>query len=823
MNSENEAQNPNKSPISDDSDSESDIEEESQLGTLKSKLLLNPYDYDAHVQLIKLLRKMGEIEKLKEAREAMSAMFPLTPAMWQQWALDEASLHSGPEALAAIEKLYEQGVHDYVSVPLWCDYLNYIQECDPSVRGCSIDGISKARHLFERALTAAGLHVAEGNKIWDAYREFERAILLTIDETDLKAKESQIQRIQNIFHRQLSIPLLDLRSTLLAYKAWEVEQGNVLDAESSDVDGVSPNVASAYQKALEMYSARVQHEEQVSRSDASDVEKFQNFMNYLKFEKSVGDPTRVQVLYERAITEFPVSTDLWLDYTQYLDRTLKVGNVIRDVYARATKSCPWVGELWVRYLLSLERGRAPEKMISHVYEKSLTCTFSTFEEYLELFLTRVDGLRRRILSGFEAEDVLDYSLIRGTFQYASDYLSPHIKNSEGLLRLHAYWARLENNLGKDLVAARGVWERLLKISGTMLEAWQGYIAMEIELGHVNEARAIYKKCYSKRFAGTGSEEICHSWLRFEKEYGTLEDFDHAVQKVTPRLEELQLYRRQQESVASTSITDQREKPIKKSVREKRKGDLNTADEQSPAKRQKKIAQTQNMGYEKEKDQVQNPAFMKEAEKVKSNAEGADDTHGKQMDSQTGKMKVYTDQCTAFISNLNFKTNEGDLRRFFSDVGGLVSIRILRDKFTGKSRGLAYVDFSNDEYLNEAIAKNKQTLLGKKLSITRSDPKRSKKNNQVVSKDHAQTGNQSGSNGGSKTGQSVETSKESQAPRNPPSTAHKRAESVELKRKNTFAVPRNVRPLGQPANLSKPLEEDGKSKTNDEFRKMFIKG
>ncbi|XP_031271282.1 pentatricopeptide repeat-containing protein At1g62914, mitochondrial-like [Pistacia vera] len=40
---------------------------------------------------------------------------------------------------------------------------------------------------------------------------------------------------------------------------------------------------------------------------------------------------------------------------------------------------------------------------------------------------------------------------------------------------------------------------------SMLEVWQGYIAMEIELRHLNEARSIYKRCYSKRFSGTTSE------------------------------------------------------------------------------------------------------------------------------------------------------------------------------------------------------------------------------------------------------------------------------------------------------------------------------
>lgn len=56
------------------------------------------------------------------------------------------------------------------------------------VRQCSPTGISKARDLFENALTAAGLHVAEGSKIWEAYRQYEQAILLTIDDTDAQVR-----------------------------------------------------------------------------------------------------------------------------------------------------------------------------------------------------------------------------------------------------------------------------------------------------------------------------------------------------------------------------------------------------------------------------------------------------------------------------------------------------------------------------------------------------------------------------------------------------------------------------------------------------------
>ncbi|CAK7357216.1 unnamed protein product [Dovyalis caffra] len=772
-------QSPKPRSSSSDSDSDSDSEDESQqnqeLETLETELSSNPANYDSHVQYIKLLRKMGEIDKLRQAREAMNTVFPLSPEMWRDWAKDEASI-SGPEGFVAVEKIYDRGVFDYLSVPLWCDYLNYIQEHDPSVRACSPDGISKARNLFERALTAAGVHVAEGNKIWEAYREFEQAILHTIDESDIKAKELQVQRVRNIFHRQLSVPLVNLQSTLLAYKAWEVEQGTDLDAKSSEVDGIPSHLASAYQKAMEAYNARAQHEEQISMQNISDTEKFQNFMvivvNYLKFEKSAGDPARVQVLYERAMTDFPVSSDLWLDYTRYLDRTLKVGNVLRDVYSRATKNCPWVGELWVQYLLSLERGRAPEKEISSVYEKSLQCTFSTIEEYLDLFLTRVHGLRRRIVFGGEANGVLDYSLIRETFQYASDYLSPHLKNTDGLLRLHAYWARLEMNLGKDLVAARGVWESLLKIRqticsfdcfllsihlvlpkfGSLVEAWQGYIAMETESGHISEARSLYKRCYSKRFAGTGSEDICHSWLRFEEEFGTLEDFDHAAQKVTPRLEELQLYRIQQETKAST---DQR-------------GAIAT-DEQSPAKRPKQTAQTQKKGY-KDKDQLQKHDGVNEAQEAKIDLEKTDSAPEKQM--------------------------------------------------KGSDFGLAYVDFVDDQHLAAAITKNKQMLHGKKLSIARSDPKQNRRDGHRVPREQGFASDQRRENRESASKEYVDTHSASRAHQASQPATLKSDDNIQLKGKNIFAVPRNVMTIGMSANKSKTVEEgDEKPKSNDEFRKM----
>ncbi|KAF3781356.1 Squamous cell carcinoma antigen recognized by T-cells 3 [Nymphaea thermarum] len=346
-----------------DSDSDDSEDEALDIKTLERVVQDSPNDYDAQVKYIKSLRKAGEIEKLRAARESMSAMFPLTPTMWQEWASDESSLSTSPEALTTVENIYERGVQEYLSIPLWCNYLSFIQEYNESVSKLTIDGVAKMRDLFEQALTSGGLHVAEGSKIWDAYREFEQAYHLAIDEADAEEKARQTDRIRSLFHRQLSIPLANMSSTLDEYKQWEIGQGK-LDGMMTDFDSIPSNVISAYKKALEMYNSRACYEERVSGPDVLETEKFQGFMSYIKFEERSGDPARIQVLYERAITEFSVSSDLWLNYTSYVDNKLKVPNVIKAVYTRATRSCPWIGELWTRYLLSLERLGSSEEDLS---------------------------------------------------------------------------------------------------------------------------------------------------------------------------------------------------------------------------------------------------------------------------------------------------------------------------------------------------------------------------------------------------------------------------------------------------------------------------
>lgn len=58
---------------------------------------------------------------------------------------------------------------------IWLEYAQY------SIGGMGLPGgMEKVRSIFERALTAVGLHMTKGATVWEAYREFENVILATV-------------------------------------------------------------------------------------------------------------------------------------------------------------------------------------------------------------------------------------------------------------------------------------------------------------------------------------------------------------------------------------------------------------------------------------------------------------------------------------------------------------------------------------------------------------------------------------------------------------------------------------------------------------------
>jgi cold-inducible RNA-binding protein len=58
----------------------------------------------------------------------------------------------------------------------------------------------------------------------------------------------------------------------------------------------------------------------------------------------------------------------------------------------------------------------------------------------------------------------------------------------------------------------------------------------------------------------------------------------------------------------------------------------------------------------------------------------------------------------YVGNLSFTTTEDDLRTLFAEAGTVVSVALIKDRDTGRSKGFAFVEMSNQVEAQAAIQK-----------------------------------------------------------------------------------------------------------------------
>ena len=77
----------------------------------------------------------------------------------------------------------------------------------------------------------------------------------------------------------------------------------------------------------------------------------------------------------------------------------------------------------------------------------------------------------------------------------------------------------------------------------------------------------------------------------------------------------------------------------------------------------------------------------------------------------------------FVGNLSFNTTEGDILDLFKQAGNVSSCELIMDKFTGKSRGFAFVQMGTQEEATKAITDfNGKELDGRALTVNEAKPR-----------------------------------------------------------------------------------------------------
>ncbi|KAK2180910.1 hypothetical protein NP493_420g02015 [Ridgeia piscesae] len=723
---------------SEDDQSESEEQNESRIKELQHTLESNPYLYDTHVQLIGLLRQEGELDRLRVAREKMAEVFPLTEELWLAWLEDEEKLAgSDSKARQSVYKLFDRAVKDYFSVRIWLEYVQY------SIGGMAeTDGIQNIRAVFERAITAVGLHPSKGAQIWEAYHEFETAVLaglqpapgaVTTQERQHQ-QDAQTERIVKLLRRQLSIPLMDMKQTRIEYEEWSP---------------VESHVEEAFGKALRKLKELKPYETALESADPPRLTEYQAYIDY---ELKQAQPARVQCIYERALQENCLIADLWLQYAKYLDRTLRIQSLCLGVHERAVRNCPWACQLWLGYILALERHSQSHDVIKETFERALGVGFEQTEDTLQLWLIYCDYLRRRI--NWQNEHTTELEELRTAFDRATSQFEAVQPSADPQCMILRYWARIEAKFCANMPKSRELWKRVLQRGhGSEAHMWLEFFSLERSHGNHKHCTKILQDAVNS--VSDWPESLFEAYINYEREEGSLQDYDDAVVRCESQQKRVE-NRRAKAAEKESQFPNKQKKPGKfgkkgekghpppdgstgkpagkwqssAKVTFKRKAEdsappsegnegFKKPDLPSPSPTKPQSGLKPPPGY-KQGSVRPPPGYQAEAPGDGGDAPQAKKSRVENMADNTGEVTPKTTSrrqaCTVFVSNLDFKVNEEGLKELFSKLGDIAEVRLVKN-FKGKSKGYAYVEFTDELPVTPALRLDRQPVDGRPMYVS----------------------------------------------------------------------------------------------------------
>ncbi len=77
----------------------------------------------------------------------------------------------------------------------------------------------------------------------------------------------------------------------------------------------------------------------------------------------------------------------------------------------------------------------------------------------------------------------------------------------------------------------------------------------------------------------------------------------------------------------------------------------------------------------------------------------------------------------YVGNLQYDATEEQLREAFEEFGEVESLKIITDKYSGRSKGFGFVEMPNDDEANGAITGlNGKDFLGRTLRVNMARPR-----------------------------------------------------------------------------------------------------
>ncbi len=77
----------------------------------------------------------------------------------------------------------------------------------------------------------------------------------------------------------------------------------------------------------------------------------------------------------------------------------------------------------------------------------------------------------------------------------------------------------------------------------------------------------------------------------------------------------------------------------------------------------------------------------------------------------------------FVGNLSKEVTDDDLQTLFSEYGTVRSVKVIKDMFSGESKGFGFVEMPGQAEAQKAISElNTKDLKGKKITVNEARPR-----------------------------------------------------------------------------------------------------
>ena len=690
------------------SSSMTNIDYASQTALLEIELKKNENNPDILFKLIFLYKKQNRFIDFENTVLKAFALCPLSEQIWKDFFNYKLSISSSFQQKYALIPLFKTCLDDFYYAKIVVKFLKHLialnSECN--LNGYSFEDYKEVSQksiedYFTKFIRIVGIDVKSSSKIYDLYLNFEIA------------NNANSKFIFDIWKERLTYPQIIIDIIYKDYLKWEDDKMRIKQIEQiyKHTSSLTMNVIAFDEK----FTSLINEESGEENANVSVLKLIKdNFDLLTKINKMY-----IVLYYEKSLEKFINDFDLWNAYIDFISQNQTEINSITksEILKRAYRCCNNNIIFTILYLREMEIENANCELIEKQIETFLSLTSRNFisaNEYgesanetfklykCEVTKYNIEYNMRKIENN---NNDVQIKKMRNIFKESIESFTS-LNMIDYVNIAYHMWAEFECYKSKDIAMLNAVMTSVCE-NDRSINTYRAYIYYIKSIGNLSETRRVYKKAYDA-FEGEEREMFKKNWLTWEKTFGNAKSINEAISYTKTKDKNMRIFNKIKIIIKNIS-SDCNEANITQLMNEKCPLiDVNSV----------RVVRDEN-GISR-KFAFVDLNTENDAKEVISQLNGIAMNNG--MITCAISKEGKNDERTVFVNNISYESTKEEILNIFSQYGPVLDVRIIMNPQTNKPRGYCYVEFSDEDSVNNCIEKTRNeplNMLGRRLKIEKS--------------------------------------------------------------------------------------------------------